>query len=266
MLVKDIINDIKSIAYWVNYNNTRDRLLVGNENNEVHKLGVCWVATKKVLEEAKKQGIDFIISHENFLYVEGTHIYTGYYDAKQEKIKFCNENNITVYRLHDGWDLFPEYGVADELAKLMNIKFEPREIKSFVQIADINKTMSIKEIAQRIANGLSKYGCDYVEILGNKDQLINRLAIGVGAATDLASMEIMGADAFVLSDDGSNNWIEQQYCLDKNIPVILFHHSTNEMAGIDGMKEYFSNRYPNLEIVRLFEGYEYTLIKSNIKD
>ena len=263
MKVKDIINDIHSNTPWVNYNNTRDRILVGNEENEVHKLGVCWVATKKVLEEVKKQGIDFIISHENFLYVEGTHIYTGYFNAKQEKIKFCLENNITVYRLHDGWDLFPEYGVADRLSKAIGIKFEPREIKNFIQIANINKSMTIEQVGQKIADGLSSYGCDHVDILGNKDQLVDKLAIGVGAATDLASMELMGADAFVLADDGSNNWIEQQYCLDKNIPIILFHHSTNEMAGIDGMKDYFSNKYKDLEVIRLSEGYEYTLVKAN---
>lgn len=262
MKVKDIINDIHSVTEFVNYNNTRDRILVGNEENDVHKLGVCWVATKQVLNEAKKQGIDFIISHENFLYVEGTHIYTGYFDAKQEKIKFCLENNITVYRLHDGWDLFPEYGVADRLAKTIGIKFEPREIKSFIQVANINKSMTIEQIGQKIANGLSSYGCDHVDILGNKDQLVDKLAIGVGAATDLASMELMGADAFVLADDGSNNWIEQQYCLDKNYPVILFHHSTNEMAGIDGMKDYFSSKYSDLEVIRLSEGYKYSLVKA----
>lgn len=262
MKVKDIINDIHSVTPFVNYDNTRDRILVGNKENDVHKLGVCWVATKKVLDEAKKQGIDFIITHENFLYVEGTHIYTGYFDAKQEKIKFCLENKITVYRLHDGWDLFPEYGVADRLAKLMNINFEPRDIKSFVQIANINKTMTVLDIANKIANGLKEYGCDHVDILGDKNQLVNKLAIGVGAATDLPTMELMGADCFVLADDGSNNWIEQQYCLDKNYPVILFHHSTNEMAGIDGMKDYFFSKYKDLEVIRLTEGYKYNLVKA----
>ena len=39
-----------------------------DENQEVTKIGVCWVATNRVIEQALEKGINFIISHENILY------------------------------------------------------------------------------------------------------------------------------------------------------------------------------------------------------
>ena len=101
LYIDKIIEEIKKEATWVDYSQTRDVILTG-DNKEVNKIGVCWVATKEALEEAKKQDIHFIIDHENFLYLEHTHMWQGYFQARQDKIKFCKENDITVYRLHDG--------------------------------------------------------------------------------------------------------------------------------------------------------------------
>ena len=67
LYIDKIIEEIKKDVTWVNYNQTRDVILTG-DNKEVNKIGVCWVATKEALEEAKKQDIHFIIDHENFLY------------------------------------------------------------------------------------------------------------------------------------------------------------------------------------------------------
>lgn len=263
MKIIELIEDFKKDVTWVNYNFTRDQILAGDENLEVSKIGVCWVATKKVLEEAKEKGVNFIISHENFLYVEGTSIYGGYIKSRKEKKKFCQENGIVVYRLHDGWDQFPVYGVSDKLAESLKLNFEKREIKEFNQLCHINEEMTAREIAEKFAEAFAPYGCDYVEVLGNADKKIKTLAIGVGAATNIPQMHVMGADCVMLADDGGNNWIEQQWLLDNDIPAIICHHSINEMAGIDGMQQYFSKKYPEYEVIRLNEGFKYTLVKKN---
>ena len=69
MKIKDVIEILKQEGTWVRWNRcTRDRILFGNENQEVTKIGVCWVATNKVIEKALEKGINFIISHENIFY------------------------------------------------------------------------------------------------------------------------------------------------------------------------------------------------------
>lgn len=260
LYIDKIIEEIKKEATWVDYSQTRDVILTG-DNKEVNKIGVCWVATKEALEEAKKQDIHFIIDHENFLYLEHTHMWQGYFQARQDKIKFCKENDITVYRLHDGWDMFPKFGVADSLNHLTGLPFEERVINSYHTKAYINETLTVREIAQKYANALAGYGSNHVEILGDPDYKVKVFATGVGAATHLPEMIKMGADCVMLADDGGTNWIEHQWCLDHHIPIILLHHSVNEMPGMDGMVEYLRNKFPNLEVYRLHEGFKYTLVQ-----
>lgn len=51
MKIKDVIEILKQEGTWVRWNRcTRDRILFGNENQEVKKIGICWVATNKVIE------------------------------------------------------------------------------------------------------------------------------------------------------------------------------------------------------------------------
>lgn len=61
MKIKDVIEILKQEGTWVRWNRgTRDRILFGNENQEVKKIGACWVATNKVIEQALEKGINFI--------------------------------------------------------------------------------------------------------------------------------------------------------------------------------------------------------------
>ena len=54
MKIKDVIERLKEEGTWVRWNRcTRDRVLYGNEDQEVKKIGVCWVATNKMIEQAK---------------------------------------------------------------------------------------------------------------------------------------------------------------------------------------------------------------------
>ena len=260
MKINEIIEGIRKDTFWVNYDLTRDVILANPQDLEVDRIGVCWVANWNVLKKAAEQDIHFIISHENFLYVEGTAIYSGYIKAREEKRQFCQEHGITVYRLHDGWDQFPEYGVCDQLGKVIGLPFEPREVKNYHQFADVTG-MTAGQIAHQIASALAPYGSDHVDLLGDPDQAVTRLAIGVGAISRLPEMLANGADCVVLADDGSCNWIEHQWCLDHNIPVILFHHSVNEMPGMDGMVDYLREKFPGIEPVRLTEGFKYTCVK-----
>ena len=64
MKIKDVIECLKEEGPWVRWNRcTRDRVLFGDDDQEVKKIGVCWVATNRVIEQALKKGINFIISH-----------------------------------------------------------------------------------------------------------------------------------------------------------------------------------------------------------
>lgn len=114
MKIKDVIECLKEEGTWVRWNRcTRDRVLFGDDDQEVKKIGVCWVATNKVIEQALKKGINFIISHENIFYTTGTHLETKLVESIEHKKDLLSKGNICVYRCHDVWDSIPEYGVSD---------------------------------------------------------------------------------------------------------------------------------------------------------
>ena len=113
MKVIDVIKHLESVGHWVNWDKTRDVVLHGSCDKEITKMGVCWVATKKVVEEAKAKGINFIISHENMFYEASTSPQRQLLESSNEKRRLLDEGDITVYRCHDVWDMMPEYGVAD---------------------------------------------------------------------------------------------------------------------------------------------------------
>ncbi len=262
MKIKDIIEFLNQDADWVDFNNTRDIVLFGDLDQDIIKVGVCWVATMPAINQAIRHGINFIISHENCFYQEGTKLPRKLIEAKQEKKMKLQEHGICVYRCHDVWDKIPSVGVADTWSATIDLPFNKRDLKSFNSFAYFDK-MTVSDIAKKVASALAPFGQDSVTVLGNVNQVVSSLGIGTGAATDIFSLIEKGAECVVLSDDGSTNWIAGQYGVDFHIPIILVHHSISEIPGIRSMVGYLKKAYPELEVSYLDEGYHYHTITNN---
>ena len=116
---------------WVHRNmKTRDHLLFGDDQQEVGRIGICWVASKGAILAAVKQKVNFIITHENPFYQCSTQMHTAAIKAAEEKKRILQEHGISVYRCHDVWDCIKEYGVADQWAFRLGFKFEERIVSS----------------------------------------------------------------------------------------------------------------------------------------
>ena len=261
MKIQDIINHLQERSPWVDFSKTRDIVYCGDTGNDTDKVGVCWVATRRVLEEAARKGITFIITHENFLYQESTSPYLPLLESRRWKLDFCRQNGITVYRCHDIWDRFPQYGISDTFASIIDLPFEERDVRSFYHYANVQ--MSARQVAQKLADALMPYSCENVELLGNPEAAVHRVGIGTGAITSFEEMHRNGCDCIIVTDDGSNNWIDFQFCLDNGISLIICHHSSSEIPGMDQLDDYLRQQFPQVEFFRLYEGYRFTCIKGN---
>lgn len=259
MKVHEIISFLNEGAHWVNFNYTRDVVMLGDPNQQVNKVGVCWVATLPAIEQAIKSGIDFIISHENCFYEEGTMLPKELLEAKQKKMELLQKHHICVYRCHDVWDMIPDVGVSDTWNAIIGLPFVKRDIRSYNSFAYFD-SMPVETIAKKIANALSPHGQKSVTVLGNLNKQVKSCGIGTGAATDVFALVREGMECVVLSDDGSNNWIAGQYCIDQDVPLILVHHSVSEIPGIKTMVPYLQNKFPGISFEYLDEGYEYKIV------
>lgn len=65
MKVMDVIQ-LEKEGTWIRSDfKTRDHLLHGSEDAQIHTVGVCWVATTQAIQEAARHKADMIITHEN---------------------------------------------------------------------------------------------------------------------------------------------------------------------------------------------------------
>ncbi len=254
MKVKDIIELLEKQGTWVNWDQTRDHLLHGDENRETKRIGVCWMLTNQALEEAIHQNLDFIISHENPFYMASTRPVTLAHRAALEKRRKLDEHGISVYRCHDVWDCIKDVGVSDMWAKRLGFNFEERNISSYFHFAEIDE-MTAEELSLHTAKALAEDGQDGVWLYGRADKKIQRVAIGTGAATNVWAMLKEHPDAVIVSEDGVNTFSEGEYLIDHDISMILVAHSACEMAGIKELANWLKKE-TNLECVYLDSAYQ----------
>lgn len=259
MKIKKIIEILTEDAPWVNYNETRDIMLCGSDDKDVKKIGVCWVATNRVIDQAIEQDIHFIISHENPFYHMTTAPKKLARASVQKKLARLKEHDISVYRCHDLWDMFPNAGVADMWAKRLGYDFS-RVTSSYIQHARIEET-TVRQLAVHIAESLKQDGENGVYIFGDPDKKVSDIGMGTGAATDIFRMlDKQHCDVCIVADDGISNYYQAQYAIDNELPLIVVNHSCCEIAGIKSMAEYLTQQFPELEVSYLEEGYTVTHI------
>lgn len=117
MKVMDVIQLLEKEGTWIRSDfKTRDHLLHGSEDAQIHTVGVCWVATTQAIQEAARHKADMIITHENPFYQCSTQMHTAAYEAAKSKRRLLDQYGISVYRCHDVWDCIRTYGVADQWA------------------------------------------------------------------------------------------------------------------------------------------------------
>lgn len=253
MKVKHIINHIVEKGTWVDWDETRDIILSGTDSLDIEKIGVCWVATNKVIEQAIKQNIHFIISHENPFYHLSTAPQALVLESAKRKKELLLSNNITLYRCHDVWDKIPNVGVADIWADRLGFSFQ-RDINSYIQHAEITE-MTVEKLAKHVVDCLYEDGEHGVYVFGNPNKKIRQLGIGTGAATNIFQMLKHPCDACIVSDDGISNYYHAQYAIDNDLPLIVVNHSCCEIAGIKSMANYLEKQFPKIQVSYLEEGY-----------
>ncbi|EEO34002.2 hypothetical protein MBAG_02954 [Coprobacillus sp. D7] len=96
MKIKEVIDYLETQGEWVNRDCTKDHILYGNENNDIHQAIVCWVATLDIIYQAIQNDCHFIISHENPFYLASTNLPQPIIKAQKKK-KELLKNTILLF-------------------------------------------------------------------------------------------------------------------------------------------------------------------------
>lgn len=246
MKIKEVIDYLETQGEWVNRDCTKDHILYGNENNDIHQAIVCWVATLDIIYQAIQNDCHFIISHENPFYLASTNLPHPFIEAQKKKKELLKKHNITIYRCHDLWDLYPKYGVRDSWGEILRFNFKEMKAYDYIKIAK-NIKMSFDDLISHVIKCIEPYHQAGIEVIGTTNKTINRLGIGTGACTDIFTMSKYDIDACIVSDDGINNWVAVQWAMDNEIPLIIVNHMTCEAPGIKNMAIFLNNKFENIE-------------------
>lgn len=254
MEIRKIIKLLESQGEWVNRNKTRDHILYGSDRRNVDRVIVCWVATNDIIDQAIEQDIHFIITHENPFYLASTAVPREVYEAQKEKEILLEEYHITVYRCHDLWDLYPKLGVRDTWARVLDLDFEEPEGYSFLRYAN-NVNMTVEELAHHINKCIKPYDQYGIEVIGDLNKKVNKLGIGTGACTDVFEMSEQYVDACLVCDDAITNWIQVQWAMDHDLPLLVINHLTSEAPGIECLADYLNKEIPEVTFIYLPNNY-----------
>ena len=266
----EIFNHLKQKGTWVNWNRTSDHFLFGDPETEVKNVAVGWMATIPNLKRALELGCNLFITHEP-LYV-GIPNEFGVYTAVGNMLelddpwvlkgKWMEEQKIVVFRCHDVWDDFPEIGIHGAWAKWLGLDDLVYSEKFYEvhRVGDGDNGLKLGDLAKKIVEKTKIIGQDVVQVIGDLDKKVSKIAIGTGAITNYRHMHMMGADVLLLTDDGTKLWESAQWSEDSEVPIIIVNHATAEEPGIRALAKYIQAQYPDLKINPIERGCLYQSI------
>ena len=252
MKLKDIIKIIETeyppkLAYeWDN-----PGLFYGNPDSDIKKAVVTLDVTPSVIEEAKKQDAELILSHHPF--TMGGLKTLADNSMHSDMVKEIVKNEIAIYSAHTNMDL-AKNGINQKLAELFEL--ENCEILDknpdfcdcgLGRVGFLKNEISLYDFCDVVKE---KLNTPFVRVCG-ENKKVRKIAVASGSCSEFVPLAISkGADVIITGDMKYHNCIEFVY---DGIAIIDAGHYPTEIIVMD-----------------MFEGLlkstDLEIIKSEIKD
>jgi dinuclear metal center YbgI/SA1388 family protein len=205
---------------------------VGNPNQEVKGLLLCLDINVAVIEEAKKLGANWIISHHPLLFRPLKSIST--LTPEGEIIQTLLKHSINLYSLHTNFDVNPK-GTNVYLAKTLGLtnitSLQPDSNgKSLGVIGKLPNPLSIEDTIGYLKNKLEVSSIRQIGI--KKDPLRSLAIVGGSGSSAIQAAKASGVDGLVTGD------VTYHYALDvvnQNFLVFDVGHEI-ERQSLYGLK------------------------------
>jgi len=202
--VRDIIKEMEILAPTFlkeSYDNVG--LMVGTDEKDVKKVLLALDCTKKVIEEAKENNIDLIITHHPLIFRKPSRIIRE--DLQGWKIIELIKNDISLYSSHTNLDVV-KGGINEELVNVLGFKnsklIENNSIKGYEEagigrIVELEEKILVLDIIKLIKEKLGAQSLRAV-IAGEE---VKKIAFINGSGQDFFSSAVsQGADCIITGD------------------------------------------------------------------
>lgn len=195
------------------------RMIIPNPNTEVNRVLCALDCTSYVIEMAKSQGCNVIITHHPLIFKPLSSV--AHDDSVGKRVIECVKNNIAVLSYHTRLDII-NGGVNDMLAETLGMK----NTQSFIpygRIGDVEE-QDFENFADFVCQQL-KIGKEEIQLVKSGSK-VKRVAVVSGSGKDeIAQVIKAGADTFVTGEVMHSHKID---CMELGLNLICGTHYATE--------------------------------------
>lgn len=227
-------------------------LICGDFDKEIKKIYIALDATSEVIDDAIKQGADFILTHHPLIFSGMKQIHTDDFTGRR-LIKMIR-NDICCYAMHTNFDVDVMGALAADMLGLTEQSVLDVTRKEFV-VSDIveygigrtgifKSPMTLLDCAKLVKE---TFDIPDVRIFGNPDSLVRTAAICPGSGKDfVGKAKKAHADVYISGDFGHHNGIDAN---EDGVFVIDAGHQGIEHIFIDYMKDYIEKHCEDITVL-----------------
>lgn len=235
---------------------TVDLLYAGDPNMEVTGIGCTFMATIPVIEEAKKKGINFIITHEPTYYHGLDDTSWQQTDAVYRyKKNLLEESGIAVWRLHDMMHLFQPDMIVQGVLEKLGLTAEASYESAFDVL--IEKVISKRDFYTLLRE---KLGCKVIRMVGSMDGYAKKIGFFVGSVGGKPQISFASKylpDVVVcgeISEWETAPYIRDANAMGRDVTLFVIGHQESETAGMEYLADWLQPKVENLPVCYLESG------------
>lgn len=219
-------------------------LMVGDKNAKVTKILTTLDVDEWVVAEAVKCGADMIVSHHPLIFSPMKTVTNDTYVGRC--ILSAARYGIAIFSAHTNLDA-AEGGTNDYLAKLYELQRVQRLSlageENLGRIGEI-QPQRLGDLAKSVAK---KLGLDSVELIGNADRIVRKVAICSGGGGSFISPELLERCDVYITGDVKYSGARDAYNMGLN--VIVAPHYETEKYAMQILAEWCRNNLLEVEVV-----------------
>ena len=252
---------------------TVDRIIIGDPETKVKKIGTCWMPYWETCKKAVEAGVNVLVTHEPTFYTHWDldEKEADYYNAPEftkqqyveqveKKKKWINDHGLVIIRNHDTIDALKDLGIPFAFGKFLG--FANDEIiasRTYYNVYRI-KNQSAATLAKNIAKKLTEIGQPGVAFYGDPNYPVSSVGVGTGCICDPMEFADLKPDIFIAIDDVLRTWTQTTFAADTGQPLIVINHGTTEEMGIRMLNQLIKQKFPAVETVHFNQGCTYQWI------
>jgi putative NIF3 family GTP cyclohydrolase 1 type 2 len=238
---------------------TVDRIIIGNPETQIVKIGTAWMPYWETCRQALAQGINVMVVHEPTFYthwdLDGENFYP---ETIAEKKRWLEESGLVIIRCHDVLDkIQAPFGMPFAFGRALG--FADSDIiraRTYYNVYRCEPAPAL-EVARRIAHSLKPFGQPGVGFYGDAARLIESVGVGTGMACNPLDFADLEPDMFVVINDTIRTWTQGEFSRDTGMPMVVVDHGTSEEFGIKALSDHLASTFPQFEFIHFQQGCSY---------